>query len=391
MNKFVRLFVVFCLTVCLTSCANGETTATKDSTKKTTTTERVFEVITADSNNTTTTDIQSDTTTASDSKGTSSSLSKTTTTTKQQTTVKTNKKTTTTTPKKNTTPTTTTKFVPVVDSFFNDAIFVGDSVSLKLKLYVATQMSKGVYPLGHATFFTAGSLGWNNSLWDTSRSDSVHPVLYGRKMKIADAVVATKSKKVFLMLGINDLGPYGVDGAYSTAVKVINDIKAKSPDTVIYIQSVTPIASGCENGRINNSNIKKLNEKFKALCTQNGYIYLDIWSLMGGDTLKREYCSDPNGMGIHFTNTACKKWIEYLSNSLNTQPKPPQVITTTKPTTTTKKTTTPKPTTTTPVQTTTTVITTTTNPETSSVVATTTIPEITTEIDTTTTIDTQTE
>jgi len=203
-------------------------------------------------------------------------------------------------------------------------------------------------------------------------------------MKIADAVVATKAKKVFIMLGINDLGPYGVDGTYTTAEKIVKEIKKKSPDTVIYIQSVTPIAAGCEKGRINNSNIQKLNEKLKALCNRDGYIYLDIWSIMGGKTLKREYCSDPNGMGIHFTNTACKKWIEYLSNSLNTQPKPPQTVTTTTTTTTTtKKTTTTAP------KTTTTMITTTTSPETSTVATTTTIPDVTTEEITTTTPETE--
>lgn len=325
------------LCLCFTACANGETSAVEESVQTTTTsTSRFFEVITAtnDSKSVTTTTF-SETDVSEETTVTASK--QTTTTPEKATSIKTTKTSnkTTVVSKSKTLPVTTTQFVPVVDSFFNDALFVGDSVSLKLKLYTINQINKGKYPLGHATFFTAGSFGWNNSLWSVNKSNSVHPMLNGKKMQIADAVVASNAKKVFLMLGINDLGPYGVDGAYSAAEKVINEIKKKSPDTVIYIQSVTPIAQGCERGKINNSNVQKLNEKFKSLCKKEGYIYLDIWSIMGGYTLKREYCSDPDGMGIHFTNSACQKWIDYLNNSLNVDPKPPVVTTTTTKVTTT--------------------------------------------------------
>ena len=386
MKKCIKYFILVLTCLCMTACANGETKAAKSDSETTTTTAtttKFFEVITATNENSTDSGTEATTTspeeTSSETVTTAATTPKVTTTPKSSDTNKTVKQTTTTY-KKNTTPTTTTTFIPVVDSFFNDALFVGDSVSLKLKLYCLKQNNNGKYPLGHATFFTAGSYSWNNSLWDTSRSDSVHPLINGRKMKIADAVVATKAKKVFLMLGINDLGPYGVDGALSAAKTVVKDILKKSPNTKIYIQSVTPIYPGCERGSINNSNVKKLNEKLKKYCKDNGYVYLDIWSQMGGDTLLREYCSDPNGMGIHFTDTACKKWITYLNNSLNVTP---EVYTTT--TTTTKKPVTTKTTTTTKVTTTTVTQTT---PVTVTTTVTTEPPQTTTE---TTTSDTITE
>ncbi len=376
MKKCIKYFILVFTCLCMTACANGETKPVKsDSETTTTTTTKYFEVITATNENST--DSSSVTTTApeettSQTVTTVATATNVTTTPKSSNSTKTVKQTTTTY-KKNTAPTTTTKFIPVVDSFFNDALFVGDSVSLKLKLYCLKQNNNGNYPLGHATFFTAGSYGWNNSLWDPSRSDSVHPLINGRKMKIADAVVASKAKKVFIMLGINDIGPYGPDGTLSAAKTVINDILKKAPNTKIYIQSVTPIYPGCERGGINNSNVKKLNEKLKKYCKDNGYVYLDIWSQMGGDSLLRDYCSDPNGMGIHFTDTACKKWITYLNNSLNVTPEVYTTTTTTtkKPITTTKATTTTKVTTTTVTQTTPVTVTTT---------VTTTSPQTSTEI-----------
>lgn len=378
MKKFALsvIFIACCCFFC--SCANGETksvSSNSDVTTSTTTASRYFEIITATGSNDGTDNSTATESAETDNVDVSSQSTTTTSPTHSSASSKTVNKTTTTV-KKDTTPTTTTKFVPVVDSFFNDALFVGDSVSLKLKLYCLKQNNNGKYPLGHATFFAGGSFSWNNSLWDPSRSDAVHPMINGKKMKIADAVVATNSKKVFIMLGVNDIGVYGPDGAYSAAQKVTKEIRQKSPDTKIYIQSATPIYPGCERGSISNSNIQKLNEKLKKLCKDNGYIYLDIWSQMGGETLLREYCSDPDGMGIHFTDKACKKWISYLNNQVNVEP---EVFTTVATTTTKKPATTTKTTT---KVTTTTVVTTT--PITVTTTISTTEPEFTTPNITTT-------
>ena len=50
------------------------------------------------------------------------------------------------------------------------------------------------------------------------------------------------------------------------------------------------------------------------MCEQNGYTYLDVASVMKDSegNLKREYCSDPDNMGVHFTDEGCKVWIDYL-------------------------------------------------------------------------------
>ena len=67
-------------------------------------------------------------------------------------------------------------------SYFDDAVFIGDSVSNKLRLYVTAQRKTDASYLGKAQFLTAGSLGSHNALWDVSRKDSVHPAYEGKQV-----------------------------------------------------------------------------------------------------------------------------------------------------------------------------------------------------------------
>ena len=113
--------------------------------------------------------------------------------------------------------------------------FVGDSVTLKLSYYAENGS------LGNAAFLCAGSLGWNNALWELNRSGNVHPVMYGTKYTVDEGVKASGKNKVFIMLGMNDIGLYGVDGAADAMITLTDRIKQKSPDVQIYIESVTPM------------------------------------------------------------------------------------------------------------------------------------------------------
>ncbi len=210
-------------------------------------------------------------------------------------------------------------------SYFDDAAFVGDSVSLKLNYYCKTTGD-----LGKAKFFTSGSLGAANALWELSRPDSVHPSYQGEKMLIEDCVAASGAKKVFIMLGMNDIGLYTMEESIENYVELISRIKLNSPDCVIFVQSMTPITKGSQRAgeSLNNDKIKQYNKMLLQMCIDNGWSYLDIASVMydeSGEALNETYCSDKDTMGMHFTNEGCSAWIEYLkTHALNAENYPVQ-------------------------------------------------------------------
>lgn len=120
------------------------------------------------------------------------------------------------------------------------------------------------------------------------------------------------------MLGMNDIGNYGTDGAMESARNLIGKLKSKSDGALIYLQSVTPILEGHEYDDLSNTHVRAFNEKLQAFCKEEGYKYLDIYSVMADENgyLRAEYCGDEEAQGIHFTDEACGIWADYLKQNV---------------------------------------------------------------------------
>ncbi len=198
-------------------------------------------------------------------------------------------------------------------NWFDDAVMVGDSVSLKLKNHVskARQTEPDYFGLGQ--FLTSGSLGTGNALWEVS-DKSVHPSFQGEKMLLEESIPLTGAKKVYMMLGINDIAVYGIDGAIQNYATLLDNISAAAPDVKFYIQSSTPICEGAEKGALTNANLEIYNQKLEEMCLSRGIPFVDVASVMRDENgfLIRSYCSDPDGMGIHLTDEGCLVWLNYL-------------------------------------------------------------------------------
>ncbi len=192
-------------------------------------------------------------------------------------------------------------------SYFNDAVFIGDSVSMMLDYY---NMSTSCF--GEATFLTSGSLSAGNALWSLDNPKSVHPSFRGQKVSLADGVAMSGKKKVYIMLGVNEIGWTGPQGSIDSLKAVVDTILAKSPDVRFYMQSVTPLSF--DRGALNMETVNQYNALLSELCKERGWYYLDVASVFKNEKgyLIPEYCSDLNSMGIHFNNEACKIWAEYL-------------------------------------------------------------------------------
>ena len=201
---------------------------------------------------------------------------------------------------------------PADMSFFDDAVFVGDSVTMGLKNYVNSQRNSGVDCLGEARFLTAGSMSYTNSLFEIGAENSIHPTYQGKEVRIEDGLKTMEAKKVFIMLGMNDFCIIPHDMAMDNVQKTVDNILEKNPDAEIYIQSVTPTLN--DSGSFCNANIREFNDGLKELCTKNSLTYVDVASVTSDSNgvLIASYCSDPEDRGVHFTYDGCKAWVDYL-------------------------------------------------------------------------------
>lgn len=198
-------------------------------------------------------------------------------------------------------------------SVLDGAVFVGDSITLKLKNYVTLKRRADPSFFGKARFLAAGSMGSGNALLPVGE-DSIHPLYNGKKKALEDSLADMGAEKVYLMLGANDLAPYGVKGAAENLEKLADRFLAKLPSLRVYVQSATPLLPEKQLRTLNNKNLAEYGAALAALCAERGWSYLDVASVMRAQdgSLRREYCSDPDDLGMHFTDEACDAWIHYI-------------------------------------------------------------------------------
>ena len=186
--------------------------------------------------------------------------------------------------------------------FFGDVAFIGDSISVGLRLRAtSTKRLPGATFLARESYSSYHAV--NGSMLLTYR---------GQKMTPEDAVKASGCKKVFIMLGMNDLNMYSsLDGCIRSMQTMISRIKSKNPGVKIYIQSMTPIVIGSEKGRLNNKNIDQYNVMLKSLAASIGAVYIDVATPLKNSSngLNPKYSSDQY---VHLNNTGLDIWISAL-------------------------------------------------------------------------------
>lgn len=58
---------------------------------------------------------------------------------------------------------------------------------------------------------------------------------------LVEALAQKQYNKVYICLGVNELGYFNDQGFYDSYCQVIDDIKASQPNAVIYIQNLIPL------------------------------------------------------------------------------------------------------------------------------------------------------
>ena len=190
------------------------------------------------------------------------------------------------------------------EEFFDNAAFIGDSVTLKLRNY---NMQNGT--LGKATFLCIGSYSVNNAV-----TNGLYLSYQGKDMTPQEALAKCGANKVFIMLGMNDIALFGeksIDIAMQNWATMIGNIRKTCPDIAIYIQSGTPIYTAGQAGGLNNERMDAYNARLRTFADENDCIYVDIATYMKDSSggLAKAYCSDEY---VHFTDAGCKVWISVL-------------------------------------------------------------------------------
>lgn len=201
-----------------------------------------------------------------------------------------------------------------IDAYFQNSVFVGDSIMLGFRNYCMKQKDSF---LNDIQFLAAGSFSVTNALWDVTEK-SVHPVYKGEKRQIWESISMIDTPRIFLFFGMNDLNVSGLEGTCEKYKELISRIKEKSPDVEVHIMSMTYTLKGAGKGKLKNNTIREFNELLKAMASENGWGYLDIAAPLSDENgdLARQYCSD--GF-VHQSRAAYDVWSTVIRDYAKSQ------------------------------------------------------------------------
>ncbi|SDB33739.1 GDSL-like Lipase/Acylhydrolase family protein [Pseudobutyrivibrio sp. YE44] len=191
-------------------------------------------------------------------------------------------------------------FTQVTDDYFNDAVFIGDSRMLGLSMYCEALDSR-------ATFFAKKSL----SIYDIQEKEWVE-MEDGRKLTIFDALSEVQFSKVYMEVGINELGR-GTNESYAAAYKdVIDRIRAINPDAIIYINSIMFVTKEKSEGDpiYNNGSINVRNMEVVPLADGQHVFFLNINDAI--DDGEGNLDASLSGDGVHLKGSCYEPWHQYL-------------------------------------------------------------------------------
>ncbi|ANE49989.1 GDSL-type esterase/lipase family protein [Flavisolibacter tropicus] len=129
-----------------------------------------------------------------------------------------------------------------------------------------------------------------------------------------DEVLSGKPRKIFIMIGINDIARNTPDTVIvANYKKMLERIKQTSPATKVYVQSVLPTNSGfTEFIRHQNKDehIRYVNQALQNLATSTGCTYVDLYSsfLDATGKLDNRYTND----GLHINGYGYALWKQIL-------------------------------------------------------------------------------
>lgn len=189
----------------------------------------------------------------------------------------------------------------VDNSYFDDAAFVGDSRTDGFMLYSGIGTGKNLTSNGLSIFKLAEKKALK---------------IDGKKYTLLEALALEEYGKVYLSLGINELGIHNDEGFYNSYCAAIDAIRAVQPNAVIYIQGLIPLNEEQiqeYNGNkynLTNEHLRTYNDLMRKVAEEKQVAYLDLYTEFAD-----ENGSLPEGVsrdGVHLVKDACKQWLDYL-------------------------------------------------------------------------------
>ena len=183
----------------------------------------------------------------------------------------------------------------VDDSYFKDAVFIGDSISLGMKI-------SRVIPYNHV--IAAKNVGINQVV-------NGDPVYNNQSLMQAIEATVGEPKKIYILLGSNGLPGFDNDTQISYYKQLIDQLKSAYPAATVYVESLTPMTSNSQyQKRFTMAKVNDFNQKLQKVAVDKQVYYLNVQEALkdkNGNLLSDYAATD----GLHMVQKGHKAVVQY--------------------------------------------------------------------------------
>ena len=201
-------------------------------------------------------------------------------------------------------------FSQVDQSYLDDAVFIGDSRTDTLRLYA---------DWGNAAYYV--KTGTN--IWSILDDE----VTVGKKkMTIEKALKKNKFGKVYIMLGVNELGTGTAESFYQEFKSVVQTIRELQPDALVFVQAIMHVSSSVDKSSktVTNEAINSRNKLLQNLADNDMIYFLDENEALDDENhaLTAAYTYD----GVHLQAKYVQPWKDFILAHGVVKPDPPKIV-----------------------------------------------------------------
>lgn len=190
----------------------------------------------------------------------------------------------------------------VEDDYFADAVFIGDSRTVGMFEYGGLEET--------ATFYASKGL----TIYKLFDAKIVSTEGKKKKITIEEALAERQFSKIYLMVGINEMGTGTVDTFLAKYKEAVEHLQELQPNAIIYIQGIIKVTSerSSEGDYITNEGIEARNQGLEQLADGEKVYYLDVNPLICDETggMVESYTHD----GVHLKAQYIPIWKDFLKS-----------------------------------------------------------------------------
>ncbi|MCI8631804.1 MAG: hypothetical protein HFG67_05935 [Firmicutes bacterium] len=181
---------------------------------------------------------------------------------------------------------------------FDGALFIGDSRTEGLSLYSGIK---------NADFFCAKSLSIDKV------TDGNKVTVGGSKMSVYELLDSKQYSKVYISLGLNELGWTHIEKYIDEYKTLIEAVHGSQPDAVIVVQALLPVTKekSDKGGTVNNAQIYWYNTNLAQMASDMGVTYINADEPL--IDAEGALLSDSTTDGVHLKSEYCKIWAAELA------------------------------------------------------------------------------